>query len=808
MAEGQHPKCFLAGLLFALALGICAARAFSPAPLPLTPLLGILFLLSAFLAWRSSRWAFLSFLLLFFVLGIVRFSMSFPLPAHDISHLAGEKAEIRGILREVPQERVDARGETQTRYRVEVMEVRRGHAWQAASGGVQIYARGEAQEARIGDVVTASGEVRLPHSYQNRGQVDTALLLRADGVTASLLAGKARVAFEAREADGIGWGDALLRVGAQLRAHYRRAMETALSDHDAAAIFAMLFGGYDGVREELVDSFTATGLIHILSVSGSHVSLLAGTLAYIGLLLRLPRPVTVLLVLFAILSYTVLAGCVPPAVRAGVMGTLAFLAVAAGREHEGQHILLLTGLLMLLVSPLLLFHISFQLSFAATAGLLYLAPVFRAWLGARGAAPFVAAGLSITLAAQLATLPLLAWYFGRVSLVALFANLLLVPPVEVIIVAALFGGAAALALPLVGQVLFALLGLVLGGVYEMAQALAKVPMGMVGVPAMGAGETLFYYLALGMLLLPKEVRGRARRFVWCHRREAGAFLAALLLVVAARHALAPKAMEVHFLDVHQGDACLVRTPNGHAFMIDTGGTRDGAYDIGARVDVPYLRRCGVAALDALFLSHAHEDHAAGAGSILGTLPVYHVFTASEGREAYARSMGLSVASPLLDSLTPLHAGERFAIDGVTVEVLAAPNDAQAGGSGNEACNVLRVSYGGTSILFTGDMGMEEEQALLGAGIDPASTVLKVAHHGSPTSTGEPFLRAVSPRLAVLSVGADNVYGHPAPAVLARLKEAGIPLLRTDEQGAVVLWTDGKRLTGKPYAGNEVSLNVP
>lgn len=803
MEQGQHPKCFAAGLLLVLALGIYAAHvAFFPV-MPLCIVLGILFLLSTFLAWRSSRWTFLSFLLLFFVLGIVRGAMGFSLPANDISHIPGSDVKVRGILREAPQESMNGRGEARSRYRIEVTEVKRprDEDWQTASGGLRIYAQGAAKEAQIGDRVTASGNLRLPHSYRNEGQIDTVLLLRADGITASLMAKASQVKIESRDA---GWRDAVLRIGTRLRAHYFETMQKSMARPDAAALFAMLFGGYDGIKESLVDSFVTTGLVHILSVSGSHVSLLAATIAWLGLLLRLPRPLTAGLVLLAVAFYVILAGCVPPAVRSGVMGGLAFIALAIDREHEGQYIMLLTGMLMLATSPLLLFHISFQLSFAATAGLLFLAPVFRTWMKAHGLPDFAAAGLSITLAAQLATLPLLAYYFGRVSLVAFLANLILVPPVELLIVIALFGGMAALALPILGQLVFALLGLLLGFVYELARKLSGMPLAMVGVSAMGAGKTACYYLALSFLLFPNCLRNRLREYASLfHRREVCVIASVSLLLLLLHAVLAPKTMEVHFLDVHQGDACLIKTPHGHAFFIDTGGTRDGAYDVGKQIDVPYLRRNGIRSLDAIFLSHAHEDHAAGAGGILRELPVYHVYTASEGRNVYAKSMGMSIADPLLDTLTPLCTGERFAIDGVMVDVLFAPAAAQMNGSGNEACDVLRVSYGDVSILFTGDMEEPEEHDLLAHGIDPASTVLKVGHHGAATSTSGAFLRAVAPKLAVISVGADNTYGHPAPAVLARLEAQGASVLRTDEQGAVILTTDGKGVQAKTYIGATV-----
>ena len=147
-------------------------------------------------------------------------------------------------------------------------------------------------------------------------------------------------------------------------------------------------------------------------------------------------------------------------------------------------------------------------------------------------------------------------------------------------------------------------------------------------------------------------------------------------------------------------------------------------------------------------------------------------------------------------------GSRYELDGVTIDVVSAPTaeeaQAQGGTGGNEACDVVRVQYGKASFLFTGDMTKEQEAQLLADHRDASATVLKVGHHGSNTSSSEPFLRAVAPRYAVISVGADNTFGHPKPEVLNRLASLGIPVLRTDQQGAIVFHTDGAKISYETY----------
>ena len=806
LEPGQQQESFLVLLLFVLSIGIFgAAEGTVVVPKQIfAAVFALLLVCSIALVWRKHPLAFLPILLLFFALGAFRYEAATELPANDISHFAKQDVRVTGCLAEEPRVTEDGEGQTKIRYKLDVTSVRvRGEEEQAASGGVYVYARlAEEQaipDAAIGDVLKASGKVRLPHGYQNPGQLDTELLLRVQGVTASISTGKSgvRVTPELKPTFAMRFQ----RQIAAIRAHYAASMQEVMPARDAAAIFAMLFGGYDGIDPALLVQFTTTGIVHILSVSGSHISLLAAVLAWLGGLLRLPRLVTAALVVFAITVYTFLAGCVPPVLRAAIMGGLTFFALALGRERDARRILLLVGLGMLLLWPLLLFHISFQLSFLATAGLLYLSPRLSAWLRERGLPRFLAGSFALSISAQGATLPVIAYYFNQVSLSCLLANLLVVPVVELMIVFGLFAGLVGWLFAPLGTLVFALDSLLLGLVREMTRVLAALPGSMVWVPTPGVGACIAYYMGLGVLLLSPENKERVYAFAFAHRRQGLLGITAVMVFILSVQFTKPKEVAVHFIDVGQGDAALVLTPHGHAFLVDTGGTRDGAFDVGARVDVPYLLHYGVRSVDAIFLSHAHEDHAAGAGSILLNLPVQHVFTSSEGTDAYAKSMRMSTADKALQKFTTLQTGERYTIDGVTIEVVSAPTAevAQDDASGNEACDVVRVRYGKASFLFTGDMTKEQEAQLLADGRDVTATVLKVGHHGSDTSSSTAFLEAVAPRYSVISVGLDNSYGHPKPVVLERLRTVKSSILRTDEDGAIVFHTDGERLSVETYA---------
>ena len=231
-------------------------------------------------------------------------------------------------------------------------------------------------------------------------------------------------------------------------------------------------------------------------------------------------------------------------------------------------------------------------------------------------------------------------------------------------------------------------------------------------------------------------------------------------------------------DVGQGDAALIITPNGRAFMIDTGGTRKGSYDIGARVDVPYLLHYGVRKLDFIMLTHAHDDHAKGVGGILGKIPVGTVLIGHEGLAEYQKAFGGNRLTTGQVVCAPLQEDTEMTVDGVKIQILYAPiNGNLAGGTtGNEFSNVIKISYGTHSFLFTGDL------------------TLKVGHHGSNTSSSEAFLQMVNPSWCVISVGYGNSFGHPHKEIEKRLKQyTSQYIYRTDRDGAVVFRTDGKRM---------------
>ncbi|MBQ4404971.1 MAG: ComEC/Rec2 family competence protein, partial [Selenomonadaceae bacterium] len=687
------------------------------------------------------------------------------LPPNDVSKFAGQSVQISGVVREEPQIKTLPNGLIQMRFVVDVQG--------KMSGGVILtyYQKNvdELPAARIGDKISAQGNLKLLTNYNNPGQIDGVTRMKANGITARMSAGKQGVAVEA--VDGGLWTK-FLRLVAAIRQHYRESMAGVMSQEDAAAIFAMLFGGYAGLNPELVEDFQTTGIVHILSVSGSHMSMLAMATAWLCLLLKFPRWLTFTVGLFIIGTYAILSGLLPQVLRSATMGILIFFAKTLDSEAEGARLLTLTALAMLINQPLLLFDVSFQLSFTATAGLMYLSEDLR---NAMERLPkFFAEPASMTIAAQIASLPVIVWYFNQISLSSVLANVFVMPLLEVVIVGGLLGGIIAAVIPIAGRIFFAGEALIFGAGAELNRVFANLPFSAVQVPTLGLWAGFFYYIAL------------------IFRRPT---ILLMIIILLAINLFKAGDVEVSFVDVGQGDCAVVITPHGKCLIFDTGGVREHMFDVGGRVVVPYLKHENIRAVDKIFLTHVHEDHAGGAGAVIKKLPVSEIITAGEPKSEYAAVFG--IAEEYLPPLRAGHAGEIFSVDGVQVEILFAPNV----GTGNEISNVYRVRYGDVTFLITGDLVKEIEEQILRAGVDVSATVLKVGHHGSATSSSEEFLRAVKPKRSVICVGYGNNFGHPRAEVLERLKNLPTKIYRTDQNGLIKFKTDGKSLRVETFNKN-------
>ena len=749
-------------------------------------------------------------LLVFCLAGMARMESVNRTVAGSVREYAGRSVTVHGTIREMPQLVGGKPGEWKIRVDVDtdgVMNGRNGNALRPLHGGLRLTVTQKEPEfpGKPGDSITATGVIRLFHSYHNPGQVEyeTALAIRGLDARMSVAPGNLRVV-------GKDAPETLATRLAHWRLQVRTEMRKAMPDADAALILGMLFGGYEGIERQTVRDFAATGIVHILSVSGAHIALVAGAVFWLTRRLFIGEIASAAVAGTAIIGYGLISGFSAPVVRSVIMGLIAMTAIGLGRRESASRALTLAVLGMLSYEPRYLFDISFQLSIACTGGLLYLHPPLETWQGKIKTEnkwlKFLLSGVALTLAVQLAVLPLQAWYFGLLPWISFFANLFVVPLLEAVILLGLFGVILAGGMESLTQPLFAGISLLTGLAVELNRFFARLPGNTIPLPAFGLSYSFMYYGFLSWLFGYWTICGHSPTTFWRNlisRPKASTFLGVTAILALLFVWQRPGPLQVHFIDVGQGDATLVITPNGRAVLIDAGGAMgpQNTFDIGERVVVPYLRHYGVRKVDWLILTHNHQDHAGGAAAVAEFLGVRQALLHLSATDEPPAILRLRRAMHNQGMREATDVGE-IRLDGVHIQLYQA-GDSMVGGSGKSAnrnqesengrSTVARIEFGRHSFLLTGDLEGEGETRISRSNIHP-STMLKVGHHGGRKSTQAVFLAKVSPQYAVISVGADNRYGHPAPETLKRLREWPVSLWRTDRDGAVVFRSDGEKLT--------------
>ena len=533
----------------------------------------------------------------------------------------------------------------------------------------------------------------------------------------------------------------------------------------AALARALLLGDRSRLPPSWQAALRRSGLAHVLAVSGLHVGLLAVILVLAGT--ALPPRLRYLPAVLGIALYLLLIGPRPAVLRASLMGLLALGALALHRPPQALNALACCAATLALIDPQIAGRLGFQLSVAATAGILVLAPVYAErwrWLPAALRQP-----LAATVAAQLATLPWTIPLIAGVHPLAPLLNLVAVPLLAVFLLLSFIWLALATASSAAGCWLMPVLDVVATPVELLARTPPGpaffLPVAVAGLPAAAVAAAVLGWPAWGL---------RA------------ALLAALLLQTGAQ---VPEELrlpsfgrtslpEVVVFDVGQGDAILLRDGD-RAVMIDGGGWPHG--DFGGRVLVPALATLGVGRLDAVVLTHPDRDHCGGLVDLGRYLPVAEVWVGPGWADAGCAARLLAAPS----RWRVLWRGESERSGGWRLEVLHPAAGSRHGR--NDRSLVLAARHGRHRLLLTGDIGARAERQLAIEQPEAlAAGLLKVAHHGSKSSTGAAFLRAVAPRLALISAGVDNPHGHPHPSVLERLRAAGVRVLRTDRSGMLRL----------------------
>lgn len=781
----------------------------------------------------------LSPLLIFFFLGYLSVQpwMAPRFPPHHIIHFTDQqKWRITGTVVSRPVPRTNRLNFLMTVERIEAAGVSR-----SVTGRIRVTAIGTGRGFARGDRISFESRIREPRNFHNPGGFDYKRHLAFQEVWATAYSSLESVTvLSERPRRGIGnWID-------RMRDRILELIDTTPTGEHRGVLAALILGERSRLSPETTDAFQRVGIGHLLAISGLHIGIVASAVFFLlsRILAWVPwflwnaetRKWAALGTFFPVLAYASLAGMSPSTQRALVMVGVFLLTFLYGRDQDLLNTLAVAAMSLLVAYPPVLFSASFQLSFAAVFAIIYgmarypLAPSLSAPVTSRALRKFTVFVL-VSVLATLGTLPLTMFYFNQISLIGILSNCLFVPIIGFGVVPS--GLLAAFLLPVSSNAAAAIMKLaaaILAQTLKLVGLMSQLPFAAIRTVTPSLFEVACYYLLVFtvVLLVSRRRQGEASAAGNPEYRldsdgtigtmpPAGGFKqiqpiwVALALVLTAIVAdigywtyqrFGRQELRATFLDVGQGSATLLELPGGYCMLVDGGGYFDNAvFDVGARIIGPFLWHKKIKTVETLILTHPNSDHLNGLIYIAEHFNVRNIWSNGEpGKTAGYRQLMETIRNESITHPVFRQLDRQVEIAGVNIEILSPSpgflerRQTEPWRDLNNNSLVARFTSGAISLLLCGDITAKAEKELVSReGGRLKSTVLFVPHHGSDSSSTPGFIDAVQPRIGIVSAGWQNRYHFPHPAVLKRYRQAKTRLLRTDQDGAIFLATDGLRL---------------
>lgn len=651
------------------------------------------------------------------------------------------------------------------------------------------------QKINYGDILDINGYILRQRIFGNQNAFDYGQYLQHQGISATVSTAYGGSIIKTGEG-----GYAPLRWIGWVHARLDQSFEQ-VGGRQGVFLAGIFLGEKSELSAQEKETLIETGIYHAFSVSGLHV----GYILAIGMLcfgsMRRHRYLRLIVVGIMLVFYAALSGMVAPVIRSVIMGLLALAALAFDEKADIYTSLAVSALVCLLWHPLWLFDSGFQLSFVSVLGIAYLLPFFRELLPSGGRIKkLLRDSFAVTFAASWASMPLIAYYFYNASFIGwlLSPTLLLLVGLAVMLCFAasllVLGSVFIATLPLYGA------GALMSLVYRVADWAAALPGGHILTGRPPLYLLFIYYAALIILPLKLTKKEPSRRL-----RTAMAMFFPLLIILGGALGInnattsayfSGDTLEVTFLDVGQGDSILIVTPEGNTLLIDGGGSRDSDF-IGENVLVPYLNSRGIGQIDMVIASHPDIDHIGGLKSVFNKCSVDYLLTADCFSDTMQKELEGWAEKADADIIYTCQ-GKKYLLEPDLYLFVYSPPAGRMYGEedSNNGSIVCKLSYHDIDFLFTGDIEKEGLRQIIAPSL--ASEVLKIPHHGSGNCYDKEFYESVAPQAVVISVGANNSFGHPAAKVVEYWQEKKISLYRTDLNGAISFFSDGRSLEVQTY----------
>lgn len=682
-----------------------------------------------------------------------------------------DEISIIGTIVSDPQEK-----EYKTKYILKIDTINSNKKYKNTK--VILYTKKEKETLKYGDKIELVGNFKLAQERRNPGGFDYRFYLKTKKIYGIVTTKNTKKLKENNV-------NIISMIANKTANVIKNQSKKLLENKEACLLIGLLIGDTDEIDEETKEDFRNSNLTHMLAVSGLHVSYVLLGVNYIITKVKIHKKLSKIIVMLLILFFILVTGATPSVLRAGTMTIYLIIGGIFYRRISVFSSLNLSLLVIIIMNPYCLFEVGLQLSYAGTIGIVYLYPIIKEKIYNK------ANSILITISANIVIIPIMLYNFNTISLTFFISNLLAGPIIGIIIILGFSIIIISLIFFPIANIFSKILNLLIILFLNTAKACANLPFSKIFIITPTLKFIFLYYCLLVFIIIKERIQIRINIKL---RNKVIAILIILVIINPIKYFsnIKQSNLKIYFVDVGQGDSTCIVTPKNKVILIDGGGnSKDENYDIGKQTLLPYLLDKKINKIDYCIVSHFDSDHCGGLMYILKNLKVKNIIIGKQYEEYENYKEFIKIAKDKKINIRVVEAGEKITIEkNLYIDVLWPINREKMviQNAINNNSLVFKLRYINFSMLFTGDIEEIAEKEILDNYKENTellkSTILKVAHHGSKTSSTKEFINIVKPKYAVIGVGKDNKFGHPSNVTIENLKTINTEIYRTDEMGEI------------------------